>query len=62
MSIGQDRRLYYFSNAMPGSSGKHSVASNDIKRMYGDVCSICNQKSKFKLEMKLMVVFNNNYY
>lgn len=39
--IATDERLYYFSNAMPKSSGKHSLASNVIRNCYGEKCLFC---------------------
>jgi hypothetical protein len=35
------RQNYFFSNAMPKSSGKHSDASNTIRTEYGGRCLFC---------------------
>jgi hypothetical protein len=39
--LSVDDRLYYFSNAMPKSSGRHSDASRKIRAEYGENCLFC---------------------
>jgi hypothetical protein len=41
VNIARDDRLFYFSNAMPKSSGKHSNASSVIRKSYGGKCLFC---------------------
>ncbi len=42
--IAQDERLAFFSKAMPGSSGKHSLASKYIDTKYGKKCLFCDEE------------------
>jgi hypothetical protein len=42
-SIAQDDRIYFFSKAMPKSSGKHSIASRILDAAYGPRCLFCDE-------------------
>ena len=49
MSVGQDRRMQYFSAVMAPSEGRHSVASKEIKNKYGSVCWICQSTNNITM-------------
>lgn len=48
ISLAQDPRLSFFSSAMPGSNGRHSEASRQIKKIY-DKCLFCGSKVELSL-------------
>ena len=46
-----DRRLHYFSHAVPGSSGKHSVANGLIDEYYDNQCLLCGATGATKAHL-----------
>jgi hypothetical protein len=43
VDVGQDPRMFYFSRLMKASSGKHSVASKELGRLYPKACVVCGE-------------------
>jgi hypothetical protein len=58
--IAMDKRLLYFSDLIPSSSGKHSHASRRIEELYGSTCSFCGATATPELPVTRAHIVSGN--